>query len=303
MPKENTHLFFANNVLASIDQNEIKRIIQRNFSSYQLGSVLIDSFFYSTKNKSHAVSDYLHGWDGNSTNETIFALLDHAKTQQSEKELAFVFGFISHCVLDMAFHPVIIYLVGNADSSNREKAQMADYRHRCWETILDKELRHSFWVENLRLAPEIDQLYFFDYLEEKFCMPAKQLKQISRNFLLVAGWVRGKSFYYLARFLNWLGMIKKESLGVFYYHVPIEPMSIPDKIIYRDIISGEEKITSIKQLLFEAQGLLLPRLKAAFDYYKNKINRQRAQFFIPGESLETGLVGYAMKDIRYTYDK
>ena len=67
MPKGNTHLFLANKVARNVKVEDIKNIIWSNLDHYYLGSIAPDAFAYLAETV--AISDYLHGADGNPTNE------------------------------------------------------------------------------------------------------------------------------------------------------------------------------------------------------------------------------------------
>ncbi len=110
MPKENTHLNFAYGLLEEFQGHDILKDVSENIRHYLLGSIIPDTFYYGSSASLRRISESFHGKDGNPTNKTIVQVLDHAR---DKKDISFILGFISHCALDITFHPVIYYLSGN----------------------------------------------------------------------------------------------------------------------------------------------------------------------------------------------
>jgi hypothetical protein len=122
MPKENTHLLFAYGLLEEFQGREILRDISSHPWHYLLGSVIPDTFYYGGSASLRRISESFHGKDGNPTNATILEVLE---SPRSHKDLAFILGFISHCALDITFHPIIYYLCGNYYDESPEKRNRA----------------------------------------------------------------------------------------------------------------------------------------------------------------------------------
>ena len=119
MPKENTHIHFAESLLKELDDSSpVGAIIREHLPEYYLGSIGPDILFYSNDEKVAMASESLHGADGSPTNELI---LDVLKSSPSLRDMAFIMGYLTHCVLDIVFHPVIYYLSGNYYDEDEDK--------------------------------------------------------------------------------------------------------------------------------------------------------------------------------------
>ena len=157
MPKENTHIYFADGLLARLD-NELKKLVKDNIDYFYLGSITPDTFYYSEQKAIVEISDYLHGNDGNLTNELIFDLLDTARDNKNDKDFVFALGFITHCALDIIWHPVIFYLTGDYHSLDKSIAAKAQYQHRYFETQLDSKVNNKFFIGELIKASCLEKL-------------------------------------------------------------------------------------------------------------------------------------------------
>ena len=109
MVYENTHLWAAEQIKSRIKSRIIKETIGINLDYYHLGAIFPDVLFYSRDPGVRAAAYFLHGETGVPTNNFIFQVLDSIRGLHDEKNLAFIWGFLTHCALDIVFHPVVIY--------------------------------------------------------------------------------------------------------------------------------------------------------------------------------------------------
>ena len=140
--KENTHLYFAEKVFSRLENKTLKKILEKNFDYYILGSVFPDVFYHNKKTAD--ISQIIHGRGRDKTNELIFDFLNFAKEKQDEKSLAFTLGYISHYVLDSQMHPVVYYFTGNYYDKDPIKRFGSMLRHRQLETFWDKKITKDF---------------------------------------------------------------------------------------------------------------------------------------------------------------
>jgi len=110
MAKENTHLWFAYGLLEHCTGSAMLRDVSDHLGRYMLGAVILDTFYYSAGDDLVRISEAFHGRDGNPTNTTILRVIDAAR---GPADIAFILGYITHCALDITFHPVVYYLSGN----------------------------------------------------------------------------------------------------------------------------------------------------------------------------------------------
>ena len=91
-----------------------------------------------------------------------------------------------------------------------------------------------------------------------------------------------------------------EYLGLFYAHVAAQGNCLPSLIPYRDIVTGTEKTTSIKDVMNAAKDKAAAMMEAAYEYCLGRISKERFAEAIPGESLDTGRPHTATNGTRYT---
>lgn len=301
MPKDNTHIYFADKIIKKYHPEEYISIIKKNINYYYLGSIFPDTFYYSDKISEERISDHIHGKDGNPTNRIIFDFLEHAKKNKSERELAFILGFISHFALDIVFHPVVYYLSGNYHDKDSAKKNQAIYLHRHLETYLDKKINNNYKIDKLLNTGLLKNFKLLDIYKDKFEVTFYNIeriftKQIKYNILF-----RNKYIYYILLILNKLRILKnKKDLALFYENIKIDKRFLPEKIKYLDLVTGEEKETSLKDLFEKSFLFAVDMLGAAFKYYNNQITWGQCSDIIKGESLNTGKINCSTKLIKYT---
>ncbi len=303
MPKENTHLYFAHRLLCDTEEPEWRNIINKELEPYYLGAIAPDVFYYSGEEKTRRISETLHGRDGSPTNGIVFELLERAKANKSGADLAFALGYLTHCALDITFHPVIYYLSGNYFDHDFDLANEAMYLHRHLETYLDKKVNQDFFFHHLINLRHIRTLDFPKLFHERFGVPLGETEILLRRKNLASQFENSRLVYYLFYFLYKLGLKKiKLFLGLFYANLTADPRVVPDLIDYRDIITGEKKRDLITDLFDRADNLASAYFEAAIDYFDGKIGRPEAEKFIQGESLNTGRFGLGVQNIKFTYN-
>ncbi|NTU98395.1 zinc dependent phospholipase C family protein [Candidatus Falkowbacteria bacterium] len=307
MPKENTHLYFANELLKKINQEQIFGIIQKNIEAYYFGSVAPDTFYYSSKASIRKISETMHGRSGNMTNEIVFEMLKAAREKKSETDLAFIFGYLTHCSLDITFHPIIYYLSGNYYDPDPKKSNEAVYLHRHLETYLDVQVNSSFYFNDLISYQILRSLSFSQYISTTFNISFKEIENtlkrkakvhrlLRNNFILDLLYI----FYRIVKRSSWAKF--KIFLGIFYGNLTRDNRIIPKVINYRDVVTGEEKVTTIYDLFSQAGTLAVEYIATANAYYHHQIRQVEAKEIIRGESLNTGHVGTPASELRYFYD-
>ncbi|KKR21154.1 MAG: hypothetical protein UT48_C0012G0013 [Parcubacteria group bacterium GW2011_GWE2_39_37] len=303
MPKENTHLYFSHKLIKKIEENKIVEIIKNNLKFFYFGSVMPDTFYYSGNDDIVKISETIHGRFGNPTNEMVFDFLDEAKAKKSEADLAFTFGFLTHCALDMVFHPVIYYLSGNYYDPIPAKAEDAIYLHRHLETYLDKKVNHKYYFNDMVDCSIVDKLSFDDIIEKKFNLTEKDIIKVLKRKSLLLKLLKLDFIYYPLYFAYKLHLVKlKFLLGIFYGNIKRDSRIIPDNINYRDLITGVKKHTTVEELFQRADELVKNMISVAYGYYQGRLSRKEASEFIRGESLNTGKLNCPVTDIKYFYN-
>ncbi len=301
MPKENTHILIAEKVLGGIGNKKVLTIISSNHREYQLGSFFPDMFFYSFRYI--YIARMLHGNRGEKTNDIVFLLLEGLKKSPSDKDLAFMFGYLCHCAADIVFHPAVFYLSGNYGDDDDENIGQVRYMHNRIETYIDKSLGHGFSANKTTSVSQLDRLQAIPKLAGMLGMEEKALKKISRKCLrreLLVNMI-SKSWlaYKCVRLITGLGLLKKKGeLGIFYPDV-MDQKILPDKFVYRHPVTGKNHSATINGLVEDSVSLSARYISAAYDFYIGKASREECEKIIPGASLESGMVGKGINEMEY----
>lgn len=274
MVKENTHLMAADKILQKIKNKAIKKIISENKAYYQLGAVAPDIFLYAKKGKGLEIAQKLHGFDKYPTNKIVFEMLDKAKKTKSMKELAFIFGYLTHTAMDITFHPVVYDIIRKNPKQNRP------YLHRVLETGLDSQINNGTYIEKIIKPKMIEELSFVELTSKRAKKTLK--RQIRSNILF-----KTRIMYRIANIFYILGLMPKRNVGLFYEGLKKNKTRIPNKVEYFHPIEGNKKST-IKKLMQEGIEMGVKRINSAFSYYNNKITKKQCSKIITGIRLDLG---------------
>lgn len=267
------------------------------------GCVAPDIFYYGKGEQIRSISEFLHGRYGNLTNEVVFELLDRAKKEKAEADLVFTFGYLTHCALDIVFHPVVYYLSGNYYDKDPQKANEAVYLHRHLETFLDNKINHNFYYNDLINNRTLRKLAFSKVISDRFKISIKdQEKTLIRKSILLK--VLKNDFILNILYLFYRPRLSKYKmfLGIFYGNLKKDNRIFPDVINYKDIISGEDRSTSITELFGRAENVAAQYIDCAYKYYNDSISLNNAKKIIRGESLNTGKINSSVAEIKYFYN-
>lgn len=297
MPKENTHLWFAHGLLEHCCGRAMLRDISNHLSRYLLGAVIPDTFYYSTGGSLVRISETIHGRDGNPTNTLILRILDGSR---GPADIAFILGLITHCALDITFHPVIYYLSGNYYDDDRKKRSSAVRLHRHLETCMDRDLNHTLLLHRIIRTSHLKGLVFEEVIAHDFQTTAGAIRHALRRQIMFNICFKSRTAYDLAKLSVSLGMIKDPAyLGLFYADVSREEC-IPEPLSVADLFDGQRRMTTLPELFEQARSLAGSMMEAAHAYWLGNLDRDRLLKAIPGLSLDTGRLGVSVTDIRYT---
>ncbi len=299
MPKINTHLYFAEKIVKNINNDKLKNIVIKNNRELLVGSIFPDIFFYRMNRRLFKVSEYIHGKEGNKTNELVFDVLNVARIEKDEQLLSFVFGYISHMVLDAKLHPLIYYLSGNYYDDNNKRQSEAVYQHIRLETMLDKAVVGKNNI--VRKLRSVDFLKPLETVLKNREILLKDVRMSNKLILFIDGKLLNKKIvYYFAKILVKNRILDKKYLGLFYAEVKNKKINLNKNIQYCDLLSGKQKIASFNKLLQEALEEVILRIEIAQRYFDGKIKAKDAKKIIKGENLSIGKEGVNSYDIKYT---
>lgn len=299
MAKENTHILFAHNVLDHFRETDLIGKISDHIDYYYLGSIIPDTFYYSGDEAVKAVSENLHGKNGNPTNTYIFKVLDGS---ESMRDIAFILGFTTHCALDITLHPVIYYLSGNYYDSDPQRRHHTVYLHRLYETFLDEYLANPLRIYDLVHTSFLKGLFFEDIIHRDFSVPISVIRRTLTKQLFSNRLFTSTLGYKCAEILHDFKIIKGyDHLGLFYSHLKNHNNCLSDPISYRDIITGEQKASPIRDLMNKARKKAVEMMSAAYEYSQGSIDKNQLAEMVPGENLNTGMVNISAEEIRFIY--
>jgi hypothetical protein len=297
MPKENTHLHFAYGLLDELQDHDIRTEVSENIRHYLLGSIIPDTCYYGSSASLRHISESFHGKDGNPTNTTIVQVLDNAR---DKKDISFILGFISHCALDITFHPVIYYLSGNYYDESPRKRARAVYLHRHLETCLDLNIKNSMRLHRLIRVKYLEGLVFEEIISQTFKVPVKSLRHSLRRQIIYNVLFTINAVYHLARLASKTGLFKDASqLGLFYGDAGHDEQ-LPPIMEVADLIDGRQWTTTTNELFSNARTLAKSMMEAAYGYWMKSLTRDEMLQAIPGVSLDTGRLGMSASSIRHT---
>jgi len=299
MAKENTHLWFAYDLLKDYPGTDMIKDISNHLWQYLLGAVIPDTFYYGAGDHLVRISEHFHGKEGNPTNTSIFRVLDAAR---DARDVAFILGYITHCALDITLHPVIYYLSGNYYDADPEKKSQAVYRHRHLETCLDRDLNNPMRLHRLLRVSHLRGLVFEDIVSRDFRVSIGDIRHSLRRQILFNRLFTSRAAYLLARPAVSAGLMGDPAyLGLFYADIaPGE--CLPEQISVADLMDGHERKTSRKDIFLQARSLAKSMVEAAYAYWLRELDRTGLVRAIPGLSLDTGMLGISASAIRHTLD-
>ena len=296
MAYENTHLWAADVVRGRLQSSVLKKLITDSIDCYYFGAVFPDTLSYSNDKKIRGISKFFHGKTGIYSNEVVFEMLDMTKRIGDKKNLAFICGFLTHCAMDIVFHPIIVYFSGYKPSNSPRKSSKSAYLHWHYETYIDSQYNNNFYLDKIINPTVVRDLVASSILNisEKIIFESltKQIAYFRRT--------RSQLFYKLYRILNKTGLLERKYLGGFYANLEVDPMRLPENLQYRDIISGENKETTMNGLMDEGINMGLKMVESAYDYNCGKISRQVCEEAITRKNLDTGQIGKTKADVKYS---
>lgn len=296
MVYENTHLFAADRIARGVGDADLYDILNANVDYYHLGAVFPDTLSYASEASIKKVASYLHGESGTPPRRVVFQVLDQLREKADEKNLAFICGFLTHCAMDIVFHPVVFYFSGYHPQNSPAETEKTMYLHWHFETEIDKKFNDTFYLDKLVKPNILKDLTITAFLN----LPSTTIRSALNKQIVYFGRTRNRLFYTIFRLLAKFGIVKRKFIAGFYANLKRDRRRLPEKIKYHDLISGEMKETSLDTLMEEGVQLGVKMIEAAHNYYSGNINRQACEEVIGGNNLDTGQEGKTTADIKYS---
>ena len=296
MVYENTHLWAAEKIRGRIKNKKIEDIIAANIDHYHLGAFFPDILFFNQDPKIRDSASFLHGAKGVPTNVFIFEILDHIRGSRDEKNLAFICGVLTHFAMDIVFHPLVFYFSGYNPQNGPGEQRQSAYLHWHYETLIDRHFNQKVFLERVVNPAVVDDV----------AMPLIQnisrstLKSSLQRQIFYFRRIHSRFYYLIFKLLAGIGLLDQQLVGGFYPNLNVEKKRLPEKLIYRDIISGEDREATLDGLLEKAISLAVKMIASAYEYYAGSISKEICKNTIAGENLDTGRVDKTKEDIRFS---
>lgn len=143
MPNIYMHSKFILDIYDRLDLNTKYLLIDEKDKLTTFAQSLDPLFLYDVKKlkKKSTFREFAHYFHKNKVREFFINLINYIKynnLKNNSEIMAFLYGFLSHYILDSTFHPYVIYKTG---IFNKEKKETYKYfgKHHLMETYLDKE--------------------------------------------------------------------------------------------------------------------------------------------------------------------
>lgn len=296
MVYENTHLWAAEKAGRQISDNPIKQIITARIDHFHLGAIFPDTLFYSKASGRREIAELLHGSGGVPTNQFVFRLLGRARRSQDDKCLAFVFGYLTHMAMDMVFHPAVFYYSGYKSHGSADQMADSQYLHWHYETAIDRHFNDTVSLDRVIRPAVLEDLDIASVLD---LSPKDILDSLERQMAFFKR-NHSRALHMACRILAGLGLVEKKIVAGFYANLDTEPRQLPQKLRYKDIISGENREDTLDALMDRGIARGLRMIGSAYEYYCRKIDRTACERVVVGDSLDTGRPGKTRKDIRFS---
>jgi hypothetical protein len=287
MPTENTHLYFADKILK---KNEICHpAVKRHIKCFYLGSICPDAFYWTNREPVKNVFLFIHKSSGLPLKNLIFDWLDILKQNRSEKELVFLFGFLTHCALDIAFHPGINAIAGDIFDENPEKCKQACYVHAYVECYIDKKFNHTSFFKRLQLD-DIKLLAGIEFFARRFGIPKGEIYRSYRRQKAINLMYRSKVAYHMIYFLQKFNLCSLYALPYFDENLKQDRRNINHIMAYKHPATGQRVEKTVGDLFADAHRLAADLIGCADAYYHDRVSRKQGETIIDGSNLVTGKV-------------
>lgn len=345
MPKEITHIIFADETLKQISNTQLYNHISQSINFYQFGSLAVDSFYYNLEipfvDKNYFQwGDMVHAAEGNNPFKPIYSALKELKntyinsTKESnyktplkkqienryknnntdfKNKLSFICGYLTHCALDINFHPFVYYFSGNYYDSDKEESINAQMRHRLIEGWIDYYLikqnpdDYSSNTTFNSFSDDITNLNLLEFLSNHYAISWNSDKKNISDSLVRGYFIQktlnsifdNKTFKNSIRFLNNFSKNKMRAYLALFYP---DNFDIPEYIInfgmFKNPVTGEENYQNFDDLWKQSLKLSSDFLNAVNEYIFND-NEAILKETLKPYSLDVGLIETPVKKVKY----
>jgi len=314
MPKELIHFKIAERTADLLRETRFASCLDAHPHGLLLGSVFHDALFYGVTPSAiplEKLTHKLHGADGQDTFTLIRLQAEHAASAK-DKTLpsAMLVGMISHVFADAIMHPLVWHFTGDYYAADKGGRSRARQRHRAMESLMDMvacpemlgSSRYSLRLLLRHLTKELATGTPLNNLAKLADIsPQKAKKGLRSAWRIFAGFQSLYPIKPLARslfaMLPWLPKPAAEIATLFYApQFMAQADAISGKIEFRHPVTGEEKTTTLAELIESAanQASELCRTLETGIFDGAAIDLPEV-----GPSMDAGLSGVSTKDMRH----
>lgn len=242
MPSTVTHAYFSMDLYDCLE-NEQKlalRFYKKQLKIFAQGPDILFFCNFMSLKKDQKIRQLGHYMHTHKTQAFFFNLIEHIKTNNLEKNpeiIAFLYGMISHYVLDMTVHPYVAYKTGWFDRKKRNTYKYFG-GHEYMETYLD-----AYMIKTK------DKVLPQHFASHAFCFPQVS---ISHNLEQVIDEVFKRTF-------------NKRNIG-HKYALSIKQMKLFYKLFKNDK-------TGIKKKIYKGTSILSIKMRIPITSYNIKLDR------------------------------
>jgi hypothetical protein len=198
--------------------------------------------------------------------------------------------------MDIVFHPVVFYFSGYEPNNDKTQQLQSLYLHWHYETIIDRHFNKKVFLEKLVKPIVVQDLSIPAFLNISKHDIIESLKKQVAYFRRIHS-----RLYYLAyRMLAGIGLIDKKWVAGFYANLNVEKRNLPEKLNYRDIITGEDREATLDCLMESGITMAVEMIEAAYDYYVGNISKETFEGAVVGNNLDTGRFNKTKDAIRFS---
>lgn len=255
MPRELIHWSVLKSSLVDAP-SEIADCIKNHLPEAFLGASAHDiGYFHELgKGRLSALSELLHGAEGEDTNKPLLELLSLAET---EKEKSFVLGMFSHAVVDRVFHPCVYFLTGDYYAPDKHSQHRARVAHRLFEVYLDTWVRvcGKDPSENLRLDTAANiSTKLLGHLAKKHNIGTEMdVRSATKDYLRLRRAFVSKPLGMMFRLANFCSLKKLSGIdSLFVFGRDRLPVFLNQPLCFNNPVSGESFSKTVSELHEEA---------------------------------------------------
>jgi hypothetical protein len=198
--------------------------------------------------------------------------------------------------MDIVFHPVVYYFSGYSPNDGTRSQLQSGYLHWHYETFIDRRFNGGVFLERIVMPGVVKELILPPIQHVARQNVIDSLKKQISYFRLI----HSRLYYRLYKMLAKIGLVDKRLVAGFYANLSFEMMKLPEKLNYRDIISGEDRETTLDGLMDEGIRMAVMMIEAAYEYDAGNISKETCKGTIAGNNLDTGRLNKTKEDIRFS---